>query len=85
MKDLEKIYKALGNRRRLGIIKLLKQKQRASVGEIAEYLKLSFRATSRHLVVLRNVDILDREQVGTVVFYNLDTQNPLIKYLLTIV
>lgn len=86
MKDLEKIYKALANRRRLAIIKLLKNKREASVGEIAEQLKLSFRSTSRHLAVLRNVDIIEKDQRGLLVFYSLNHEfHPAIKQVLTLV
>lgn len=86
MKDLEKIYKALANRRRLEIIKLLKQKQEASVGEIADHLRLSFRSTSRHLAILRSSDIIDKDQRGTLVFYSMSNEyHSSVKHLLTII
>ncbi len=62
MKELEKPLKALANRRRLAILKYLKQNREASVGEIAGTIKLSFRATSKHLGILAAADILDKEQ-----------------------
>ncbi|MBX4204782.1 MAG: metalloregulator ArsR/SmtB family transcription factor [Candidatus Doudnabacteria bacterium] len=85
MKDLEKIYKALANRRRLLIIKYLKQHREASVTDIAAYLHLSFRATSRHLAVLRTSEIIDRDQRGLSVFYCLNALHPAIKHCLTLV
>ncbi|MFH1867156.1 MAG: metalloregulator ArsR/SmtB family transcription factor [Patescibacteria group bacterium] len=69
MRELEKILKALANRRRLAIIKHLKTHQPASVGEIAATIKLSFRSTSKHLAVLASADIVEREQSGLQIFY----------------
>ena len=86
MKELEKIYKALANRRRLEIIKFIKKQREASVGQIAEHLKLSFKSTSRHLAILRGADILEKEQKGLIAFYSLNGDAHLaVKHLLTIV
>ena len=86
MTDLEKIYKALANRRRLAIIKFLKKQREASVGQIAEYLKLSFKSTSRHLAILRASDVLDKEQRGLVAFYSFNrTIHSVVKHLLSII
>ena len=86
MKDLEKMYKALANRRRLTAIKFLRAKREASVGEIAEHLKLSFKSTSRHIAVLRNADIVEKEQRGLLAFYSLSSDvHPIIKQLLSMV
>ncbi|MBP6905035.1 MAG: winged helix-turn-helix transcriptional regulator [Candidatus Pacebacteria bacterium] len=68
-KHLEKILKALANKRRLSILKYLKSKPRASVGTIAGAIKLSFKSTSKHLSVLANVELLEKEQVGLTVYY----------------
>ena len=60
MKNLERLLKALANRRRLEILKVLKKEREGelSVGEIAERIGLSFKATSRHLSILIGADIL---------------------------
>ena len=71
MRELEKVLKALANRRRLAFLKYLKFHKRASVGELAAAIKLSFKATSKHLGVLKVVDIVESEQVGVEVFYAL--------------
>jgi DNA-binding transcriptional ArsR family regulator len=68
---LEKTIKALANRRRLAIVKYLKNKREASVGEIADEIRLSFKATSKHLGVLSAADILDRNQKSLQMFYSL--------------
>jgi DNA-binding transcriptional ArsR family regulator len=69
MKQTEKTLKALANRRRLGIIKYLSKTDKATVGELASEIKLSLKATSKHLLILRSADIVDREQVSLSVFY----------------
>lgn len=71
MKDLEKILKAIANKRRLSILKFLKQHQELSVGEIAEKINLSLKSTSRHLSVLTGADILEKDQRSLQVFYRL--------------
>ncbi len=77
MKETEKILKSLANRRRLAILKFLKMHKSASVGEIAEAINLSFKATSRHLGLLFNTDILEKEQVRLQVYYRLAGKLPI--------
>ena len=68
-KELERVLKALANRRRLAILKYLKKNKDASVGEISEHICLSMKATSKHLSVLAAADILNRQQRGSLGFY----------------
>ncbi|MDO8729203.1 MAG: metalloregulator ArsR/SmtB family transcription factor [bacterium] len=75
-KEKERILKALANRRRLAIIDLLHKEREQSVGEIANSIKLSFRATSKHLSVLMNADILEKEQRSLQMFYSLNKNAP---------
>lgn len=75
MKDFEKTFKALANKRRLAIVKYLKNKKEAPVWDVSEEIKLSFKATSKHLNLLSNADILDKEQRNTEVFYNLSSKS----------
>ena len=82
-KELERMFKALGNRRRLLILSFLKKKKRANVGEISEVIKLSFKSTSRHLGVLASAEILDKEQNSLYVNYSLsDTESDVLKKIL---
>lgn len=67
----ERVLKALGNRRRLAIVRFLKRRREASVGDIADEIKLSFKATSKHLAVLSNADILQREQKSLNMYYSI--------------
>ena len=71
MRQYEKILKALANSRRLEIIKYIKDKKEASVGDIAKHIKLSFKSTSRHLAVLSGADLLEKEQRSVSVYYSL--------------
>ena len=70
-KELERVLKVLANRRRLHIIKYLKDHKEASVSEIAKNVKLSFKATSKHLGLLSARDIVEKEQRSLRVFYSL--------------
>lgn len=76
IKENEKIFKAFANKRRLSIVIYLRTKKEATVGEIAKKINLSFRSTSRHLVLLSNAGILDRRQHHLLVFYKIDPSLP---------
>lgn len=85
MKELEKIIKAFANRRRLAILRYLKRNKEAMVGEIAEEINLSFKSTSRHLVVLASADILDKEQRRLEAWYFLSSkQHPAAKFIISL-
>ena len=85
MKELEKILKALANKRRLAILKYLKTKGEASVGDITEEIELSFKATSKHLNILLAVDILEKEQRSSQIFYRLTSgQKPAAKHIVAL-
>lgn len=71
MKDLERSLKAVANRRRLAIIRYLRNEKEAAVGDIADHIHLSFKATSRHLGVLAAADIVEKDQRGLRMFYRL--------------
>jgi len=75
-KELEQIFKALANRRRLAILRYIKEHKEASVGEIAGYLKLSFKATSKHLAVLTSADLLEKEQRSVQMFFSISPTIP---------
>mgnify|MGYP001584905057 CR=1 FL=1 len=62
LKNLEKIFRGFANRRRLHIIQFLLKKKEASVSDIAEEIRLSFKSTSKHLALLRQLDVLDNRQ-----------------------
>ena len=85
MIKLEKILKALANKRRLAIIKHLKVAREAPVGDIAEEIGLSFKSTSKHLAILASLDIIEKDQRSLRMFYYLSkNQQPIVHYLLSI-
>lgn len=69
---MEKILKAVANRRRLAILNCLRGRKELSVGTIARQIKLSFRSTSKHLSILYASGLLDREQRNVSMFYKLN-------------
>jgi len=69
LKALEKLLKALANKRRLAILRYLKKEGEANVTEIADVIKLSVKSTSRHLAVLFSADLVDRRQQSLEVYY----------------
>jgi len=83
-KDFERSMKALANRRRLAILRFLKKGKdkekkkeiEASVGDIAEEIRLSFKATSKHLGILSAAGIVDREQRSLQMFYHISPDPP---------
>jgi len=80
IKNVERILKALANRRRLAIVMYLKRERIAKVGAIADNIKLSFKATSKHLAVLYSADIVEREQKGLEMMYTLSPSlSPIVK------
>lgn len=84
-KQIERILKALANKRRLAIVKYLHKARRASVTDIAREIKLSFKATSRHLSVLRSADLVEKEQVNLMMLYSLQEPRPsILKTTLTV-
>jgi len=78
----ERYLKALSNSRRLAIIKFLNKEKRSTVGNIAGHIKLSFKATSKHLIILSAVDIVDCEQDGLSMLYKLNPVHPILKSVL---
>ena len=82
----EKMYRALANQKRLAIISYLNKNKEATVSLIAEHINLSFKSTSRHLRLLRNVGLVESNQIGIERHYYLPNKNnQFIKHALSIV
>ena len=82
--ELEKILKALANRRRLAILCHLKKVCEDRVGSIAGKLHLSLPATSRHLNILERANVLEKEQRGLEVFYRVgESIRPFVRHLIS--
>lgn len=84
-KQAEKMYKMLANRRRLAIIKFLAKRSKATVSQVAAEINLSFKATSKHLLLLKNAGLIDSQQLALERHYYLESKNnPFIKHVLSI-
>lgn len=68
---LERRLRALANGRRLQILQELKRRRSATVGTVAKSIHLTLKATSKHLQILANVDIVRRRKRGLHVIYRL--------------
>ena len=80
---MEKIFKALGDRNRLRILKLLEVKPMC-VCEITEILGIAQSSVSRHLSILREAGFINDEKDGLWVNYSLSaTTDDILATLLT--
>lgn len=70
-KELEKVLKALANRRRLAILRFITKEKQVNVGRMSDELKLSFKSTSKHLAVLVAAGVLEKEQHSSQMFFYL--------------
>lgn len=74
MKDImkvEQILKSIANKKRLEILKFLKRRKEAIVVDISDAIHLSFRSTSKHLIQLHRVGIIERTQKSKFVYYTI--------------
>jgi DNA-binding transcriptional ArsR family regulator len=76
MKRWTVVFRALANINRLKITKMLSDGRKMTVGDIAKDLKISFKATSNHLAMLKNLDVLEAQGASGHVFYSLNSQMP---------
>ncbi len=81
VKKLEKIFKALGDKNRLRIVNMLRQKAMC-VCEITQVLKVSQSTVSGHLRVLREAEIVEDTKDGLWVEYRLCMKDDFVKELL---
>ena len=70
------IFRALGNINRLKIIQMLSSGKSINVTEIAEELGIAVKSTSKHLIILQNLDVLESEGRRGHVFYSLSKNPP---------
>ncbi|OGZ66038.1 MAG: hypothetical protein A3C58_00550 [Candidatus Staskawiczbacteria bacterium RIFCSPHIGHO2_02_FULL_34_10] len=74
-KAVAQIFKAMGNERRLLILKHLFSKKELTVGEISKLIELSFKSVSRHLTVLSNANLVTVKQINLNRYYSLNFKN----------
>ena len=75
-KELERIFKVFGNRRRIAIVLYLQRRKEATVGDVAELITLSFKATSKLLIILAAAGIVESEQRSLQMFYKISKDLP---------
>lgn len=73
MKQLERVFKALGQSTRLKIIFLLNE-QKLCVCELEHILGLSQSAVSQHMRILKGADLVNEERKGQWIFYSLNKE-----------
>ena len=81
MKRWTQIFKALANTNRLHIIKILAKSKPLNVSDMSEKLNISLKATSKHLILLSNLDVLESKGKNGHIWYflNPDMQNDIKK------
>lgn len=72
--ELVDVFKGLGDNNRLRIIKILASNMLDSVcvNDLKKILNLSQPATSQHLKILKNIQILESKKVGNCVYYRIN-------------
>ncbi len=73
MKNLVKVFRALGDQNRIRILKMLEERE-MSVGELTEVLKISQPSASRHLIQLREAGLLESRRDKSRMIYRLNRQ-----------
>lgn len=72
MRTIEKLFKALGDRNRLRILKMLEARP-LCVCEITHVMGIAQPSVSRHLAILRDAGLVDDRKLGQWTIYSLPT------------
>jgi len=70
------VFRTLSNINRLKIIQMLSGGRKMTVGQISGNLGISFKATSNHLAMLKNLDVLEAHGSEGHVFYSVNPRKP---------
>jgi DNA-binding transcriptional ArsR family regulator len=75
IKDMAEVLKALGDEKRLKIIKIFASNNNETfcVSDVAKQLDISQPATSQHIKILKNIGILEENRRGFRVFYKINS------------
>ncbi len=74
MKEVLKIFKALGDENRMRILFMLKERP-LCVCEIAEVLNIALSTISAHLRLMKNSGLIEDKKEGRWVIYNINKDN----------
>ena len=82
-KESYKLFKALGNSKRLKIITILLKNPTLSVEAISNKIDLSYKSTSKHLLLLEGNGLIKRRQKSWWGFYSIvESKKNKIKHIL---
>ena len=75
IKNMAEVLKALGDEKRLKIIKIFASNNNETfcVSDVAKQLGISQPATSQHIKILKNIGILEENRRGFRVFYKINS------------
>jgi ArsR family transcriptional regulator len=83
--DLSFIFYALGDKRRLKILKLLLEYKNLCVSDIAYILGISIAAVSEHMKILKMSGLVNFQKRGKMVCYQVNLNNKLSKNFLKLI
>ncbi|MCK4256949.1 winged helix-turn-helix transcriptional regulator [candidate division WOR-3 bacterium] len=84
--ELMRLFKAVANKRRLEILRLLSSKGEKNVSEVAECMDISIMSASRHLLQLERVGLLKNRQQSIWIYYSInDKPSPIAKNVLQLI
>lgn len=81
---LTKIFKALGDPVRLGILKLFMKRRDLCVTDIANIFNISVPAASHQLKILELVGLVERKRMGQMICYEIKNHSPIVKSVIRI-
>jgi ArsR family transcriptional regulator len=73
----EHVLKAVANIKRLQILQHLKRRKELTVEDISSAIHLSYRSTSKHLLLLQRARIINRIQKNRFAYYSISPENPI--------
>ena len=82
--DISDIFKALGDKTRYKLMKLLLERKNICVSELAEEVNISVAGVSQQLKILEQAHLIERCREGQRICYAVDTTSPTNKKLLKI-
>ncbi len=71
MNELVKLFKALGNKNRLLILRYLIRTDKLTIRELASRIGLSYKSTSKHLLILETRGFIEQMKESGRVYYSI--------------
>ena len=70
------LFKALGDELRLAALLLIRDQEKLCVCELTEAFDVSQPKVSRHLAILRDLELVETERRGQWIYYSINPQLP---------